>query len=229
MTPSAVLLDLDGTLVDSEPIHRAAYRAFFRERGWEVPEGDLALFTGRRAREVFATIPGPWSDEDPVALHDAVVGHFPADAVPEAVPGAQELLAAASAGGVPVAVVTSAGADWVRRAVGDGLEALELVDVVVATEDVTDGKPHPEGYLLACSRLGVDPAGALAVEDSPAGVRSAVAAGVGRVVAVTTTHAPAELTGAGAHVLLPNLTGVVALLGRPTRQGVRRPRGGPAG
>ena len=57
-TPVAlVVFDLDGTLVDSEPVHRAAYQAFFDARGWEAP--DLALFTGRRAEDVFAAEPGP--------------------------------------------------------------------------------------------------------------------------------------------------------------------------
>ena len=66
MTPAALLLDLDGTLVDSEPLHRAAYRAFFEARGWDAP--DLSLFTGRRAEDVFATEPGPWTGHDYDAL-----------------------------------------------------------------------------------------------------------------------------------------------------------------
>ena len=59
MTVSALLLDLDGTLVDSEPMHRAGYPAFFDARGREEP--DLSLFTARRAEDVFATKPGPWA------------------------------------------------------------------------------------------------------------------------------------------------------------------------
>ena len=66
VNPTALLLDLDGTLIDSEPIHRAAYRAFFAERGWEVP--DLTMFTGRRAEDVFVVEPGPWTGQDPAAL-----------------------------------------------------------------------------------------------------------------------------------------------------------------
>lgn len=205
MRPGALLLDLDGTLVDSEPLHRQNYRNFFRHRGWQVSDADLALFTGRRAWEVFATVPGPWSEEDPTTLHEAVVSFFPAEATPEPVPGAHELVDAAVSAGVPLAVVTSAGPEWVARALGEGMGVLDRIEVVVTTEDVTDGKPHPEGYRLACSRLDVDPADAVAVEDSPAGVRSAVAAGVGRVVAVTTTHSADELSGAGAHAVSPDL------------------------
>jgi sugar-phosphatase len=210
VTPAALLLDLDGTLVDSEPIHREAYREFFRAHGWTVP--DLDLFTGRRAEDVFAVEPGPWRDLDPAALASEVRELVHAGAVPEPIGGALELVTAARARSVPMAVVTSARSRWVDHAIGGALDALHLIDVVVTAEDVVDGKPDPAGYLLACSRLGVPAASALAVEDAPAGVRAAVAAGVGRVVGVSTTHRPAELTEAGADPVLPDLHGVVAFL-----------------
>lgn len=212
MRPAALLLDLDGTLVDSEPLQRAAYRAYFAQRGWDVPETDLGLFTGRRAADVFSTEPGPWAGEDPLALHDDVVALFPPDAVPEAVPGARDLILAAVDAGVPVAIVTSAGTAWVRRAVGGALQVLEHIVVVVTSEDVTDGKPHPEGFRLACTLLEVDAGAALAAEDSPAGVRAAVAAGVGEVVGVRTTHDAATLLAAGATVVLPDLRALVERL-----------------
>ena len=208
--PSAFLLDLDGTLVDSEPLHRASYEAWFAHRGWELP--DLAIFTGRRAEDVFAVEPGPWSGLDPAALAREVVPFVPDD-LPTPVPGARDLLVAARAAGVPLAIVTSAGPPWVERS----LEALDLdltaVDVVVTARDVVDGKPHPAGYALACERLGADPAAALAAEDSPAGVRAALGAGVRRVVGVATTHTAAQLEAAGAvevHDDLRPLVGLVA-------------------
>lgn len=194
MRPDALLLDLDGTLVDSEPIHRAGYRAFFAHRGWDVP--DLAVFTGRRAEDVFATEPGPWAGLDPVLLHAAVLPFVPPDA-PAAVPGARDLLRLARDVDLPVAIVTSAGPAWVELSLAQALGAAG-VDVVVTSEDVTHGKPDPSGYALACDRLGVDPAGTVAVEDSPAGVRAALGAGVRRVVAVHTTHAADVLLAAGA-------------------------------
>ena len=86
------------------------------------------------------------------------------------------------------------------------------MDLVVTGDDVVDGKPDPTGFRLACERLGVDPAAAMAVEDSPAGVRAAVDAGVGHVVAVTTTHEGAKLTAAGAGRVVDDLLEVVDLL-----------------
>jgi len=210
MTPAALLLDLDGTLVDTEPMHRAAYRAFFEARGWDVP--DLSLFTGRRAEDVFATEPGPWVGEDLAALAAEVMALIDPAAVPDPVPGAAALLAEAAQRGVPVAVVTSAGPDWVRRSATGPLAALAEVDLVVTADDVVDGKPDPTGYELACRRLGVAAGDAMAVEDSPAGVRAAAAAGVGHVVAVTTTHDAAELTAPGAGTVVADLLAVVGLL-----------------
>ncbi|HEY0948564.1 HAD family phosphatase [Nocardioides sp.] len=194
---AALLLDLDGTLVDTEPMHRAAYRRFFEGHGWEVP--DLSLFTGRRAADVFATEAGPWTGEDGHALAREVMACIDPEALPEPVPGAAALLEAAARLGVPVAIVTSAGPAWVRRLAAGPLPGLADVEVLVTAEDVTDGKPDPAGYDLACRRLGVPAADAVAVEDSPAGVRAAVAAGVDTVVGVTTTWDAAALAAAGAN------------------------------
>ena len=58
---AALLLDLDGTLVDSEPMHRAAYASFFAARGWAVDEDAYAHFVGRRGADVFGSLPGPWT------------------------------------------------------------------------------------------------------------------------------------------------------------------------
>lgn len=206
--PRALLLDLDGTLVDTEPVHRAAYRRFFEGRGWQTP--DLSMFTGRRAADVFAVEPGPWSGEDGHALAAEVMALIDAAAVPDPVPGAAALLEAAAGRGLPVAIVTSAGPPWVRRLAAGPLPGLAHVDVVVTAEDVADGKPDPAGYLLACARLGVAPAAALAAEDSPAGVRAAVDAGVGEVVGVTTSHDAPVLTAAGAGRVVGDLRALAA-------------------
>jgi sugar-phosphatase len=210
VTPAALLLDLDGTLVDSEPVHREAYRRFFAARGWDVP--DLSWFTGRRAEDVFAANPGPWTGHDYDALADEVTALVAEGAVPEEIPGAAALIAAAHRRGVPVAVVTSAGQAWTTRAIEGPLDAVDRVDLVVTSEDVVDGKPDPTGYRLACERLGVDPSDALAIEDSPAGVRAAVAAAVGEVIGISSTHDEIELLAAGAGSVLPDLVDLVRRL-----------------
>ena len=208
---SALLLDLDGTLVDSEPIHRRGYRAFFAHKGWEVP--DLSLFTGRRAEDVFASEPGPWAGLDPVDVLAEVLPHIPDEAA-EAVPGARELIEAARAAGVPVAIVTSAGPAWVERSLVESLLlGRDSVDVVVTARDVVDGKPDPAGFALACERLGADPSRALAAEDSPAGVRAALGAGVRRVHGIATTHERDLLLDAGAVEVHDDLRALLPLVG----------------
>lgn len=207
---SALLLDLDGTLVDSEPIHRRGYRAFFAHKGWEVP--DLSVFTGRRAEDVFATEPGPWAGLDPAAVLAEVLPHVPDEAA-IAVPGARQLIEAARAAGVPVAIVTSAGPAWVERSLVESLSLRrDSVDVVVTARDVVDGKPDPAGFALACERLGADPAQALAAEDSPAGVRAALGAGVRRVHGIATTHERDLLLDAGAVEVHDDLRAMLPLV-----------------
>lgn len=207
---SALLLDLDGTLVDSEPIHRRGYRAFFAHKGWEVP--DLSVFTGRRAEDVFATEPGPWAGLDPAAVLAEVLPHVPDEAA-VAVPGARQLIEAARAAGVPVAIVTSAGPAWVERSLVESLSLRrDSVDVVVSARDVVDGKPDPAGFALACERLGADPAQALAAEDSPAGVRAALGAGVRRVHGIATTHERDLLLDAGAVEVHDDLRAMLPLV-----------------
>jgi sugar-phosphatase len=210
--PAALLLDLDGTLVDSEAIHRRGYAAFFAHRGWDVP--DLSVFTGRRAEDVFATVPGPWTGLDPQALHAEALPFVPPDP-PVPVPGAVALLDAARDARVPVAVVTSAGPAWVERSLTDGLglpDGPAAADVVVTADDVVDGKPDPSGYALACSLLGVEPGATVVVEDSPAGVRAAVGAGVRRVHGVSTTHSAEQLREAGAVAVHADLTPLAGVL-----------------
>ena len=137
-------------------MHREAYRVFLADRGWVID--DLGLFTGRRAEDVFAVEPGPWSEHDPHELAAEVHDRIPHDATPEPVPGAHDLVHAAGAAGIPVAIVTSARPAWVALAVGEGLGVLDRIEVVVTARDVPEGKPHPAGFLLACERLGVEPA-----------------------------------------------------------------------
>ena len=208
---AALLLDLDGTLVDSEPLHRERYRAWFEQRGWPYDDEVASLFTGRRADDVFRTVDGPWRGEDPEALLAEIIGLGPMQQLPEPVVGAVEAVAWARAAGIPLALVTSAGTRWVGRVL-EPFGGAEVFATTVTREDIASGKPDPACYALACERLGVDAGAAVACEDAPDGVRSAAAAGVGTVVGVTTTFTAQQLSDAGATRTLPDLTTLPALL-----------------
>jgi len=200
-----LLLDLDGTLLDSEPVHQGAYREYFASRGWDVDDAVVREFAGRRAAEVFRTLDGPWSGEDPQALAEAVLVVLDASTVrPCPVPGAARLLAESARAALPVAVVTSARRGWV-------LAALEILGAgpdlpVISAQDYARGKPDPEPYRLGAGLLGLHARDLVAVEDSPAGIASATGAGVGHVVGVTTTHPASVLRAAGAASTAPDLT-----------------------
>lgn len=198
---AGLLLDLDGTLLDSEPIHRESFRLYFLSRNWTVPDDVLKQFMGRRASEVFPTLSGPWDGEDPVALTRDIIAMLPlAEAKPRPIPGAALALRSAVEHSIPVAIVTSAVRPW-------ALEALEILGAqgflghgleLVTAEDCAVGKPDPLPFALGGQILGIDMARSVAIEDSPAGLHSARAAGVGHLVGLASSRSAEELVAAGA-------------------------------
>jgi sugar-phosphatase len=138
--PHALLLDLDGTLVDSEPIHRTGFERWFAHRGWPFDLEVAALFTGRRADDVFRTVDGPWSGGDPDAMFAEIVAMVPRDRLPDAVPGAAATIERAAVAGIPLALVTSASVRWADKALA-ALGGLGRFDVVVTRDDVAWASP----------------------------------------------------------------------------------------
>lgn len=199
-----LLIDMDGTLVNSEPANQAAYRALYAAHGWHLDEAVLPLFTGRTSRDSFRDIPGPWHAEglDIDALIIEVNSLVDMRAYPPVpIRGAAQFVRLFER----ACVVTSAMREWAREGVelaGLSWDGLHLV----SAEDVSRGKPHPEPYVRGAQVAGVDPASCLVVEDTPAGVRSALAAGVGMVLGVTTGYRDAALLEAGAHATMPDFT-----------------------
>ncbi len=174
----AVLWDMDGTIVDTEPYWFEAEYAVVADHGdsWSddharaVVGFDL-LDSGRYMIEHGGVRLTP--HEIVELLLDSVVKNLKRE-VPWR-PGARELLADVRNANIPTALVTMS---W-RRFASEVVDALPAgaFDVSVVGDDVERGKPHPDPYLLAAERLGVDIARCLAIEDSPTGVTSALAAG----------------------------------------------------
>jgi HAD superfamily hydrolase (TIGR01509 family) len=175
----AVLWDMDGTLVDTEPYWIEREHEIVAQHGNGAWTDDHAhALVGFDLRDAARYISTHGAVDLPV---DDIVNLL-LDGVIERVhrsmpwrPGARELLADLRRLHIPCALVTMS---WRRfaEAVVDALPP-DSFDTIVVGDDVTDGKPHPEPYLTAARRLGVDPHRCLAIEDSPTGVRSAVAAG----------------------------------------------------
>jgi HAD superfamily hydrolase (TIGR01509 family) len=184
VTAAAVLFDLDGLLVDSEPVwFEVESAAVERLGGRWGPEHQAACVGGTIDKTCAyileltgATVPAADLERE---LLDEMAVRFTA-----ALPvrrGALELLDSLAASAVPIGLVTSS----YRVLVDAALPVLgaDRFAVTVCGQDVTNGKPDPEPYLTACRWLGVDPRRSIVLEDSPHGVASAEAAGC-RVVAV---------------------------------------------
>jgi sugar-phosphatase len=199
----AVLFDLDGVLVESREATERVWGAWARKNGIDEEELRAAMH-GVRSVEVVRAL-RPESDHVAEAAEIERVQAEDTEGL-RAIPGAAEALLALRED--RVAVVTSA----TRALATARLRAVGLTPpaVVVHAEDVSGGKPDPEGYLTAASRLGVEPAEALVVEDAPPGIEAGRAAGAA-VVGVTSTHAAGELAGADVVIsTLESLPGVLA-------------------
>lgn len=182
---AAVLWDMDGTLVDTEPYWMNAEITMSAEHGGHWDE-QLAIDLIGQPLEVTAVMLGERAGirGTPTEIVDELMRRVMAQIRDHGLPwrpGAPELLEQVRAAGVPCALVTMS---W-RRLTNIVLETLpaDTFDVVVTGDEVTNGKPHPEPYLAAAAALGVDPAQCVAIEDSLPGIASATAAGT-RVLAV---------------------------------------------
>jgi len=189
--PVAVLWDMDGTLVDTEPYWIEVERALVHQHGgtWTAEDalamvGSALLDSGRYLRDHGGVDLPP--EQIVEALLDGVVAQVQ-ESVPWR-PGALDLLASLRERGVPCALVTMS----YERFVAPVLSALPhgSFDVVVTGDAVDRGKPHPDPYLHAARLLGVDPGHCMAIEDSETGARSAEAAGC--LVLVVENHVSVE-------------------------------------
>jgi sugar-phosphatase len=184
LTAAAALFDMDGTLVDSTAVVEAVWREFCREH--HVDPRELVPWShGRRTPDTVRHFLPDVDEVDLVAIIDDFEGREQStmSGIVE-VPGARDLLAHLE---LPWAVVTSAPRELaVRRLVAAGLP---VPDVLVPADEITHGKPHPEGYLRAAALLDVRPEDCVVFEDAEPGVRAALDSGA-RVVVVGDLESP---------------------------------------
>jgi HAD superfamily hydrolase (TIGR01509 family) len=175
----AVAWDIDGTLIDSEPLHDAVLNEICFSYGATLTDIPPDHFRGVHMPDVWKAL----QHRHPKGLeekewYDAIIGRYVERAVElQPLPGALETMRALSAAGIRQVCVSNSG----RRVVDANLAALAILDLIdfsISLDDVSAGKPEPEPYLLAASRLGIPTAEIAAVEDSVAGATSARAAGL---------------------------------------------------
>jgi len=223
---NAIVFDMDGVLIDSHPVHRAAWREFLRSLSIDVDAQDLEFILegGTRAdilRHFMGDLPqavlvdyGRRKDEIFRSLEHQI----------RPAPGVLAFLGELERAGMARAVATSA--SEIRTA--STIERMGLggyFDAVITAADVVAGKPNPMVYQLACERMNVRGGNALAFDDAPAGVRAARAAGL-RCIGVSGNGAAQSLLDAGAERVIGGFTGFaldVLLAEKDRRSGVRRP------
>lgn len=206
--PAAVLWDMDGTLIDSEPLWLDAELSMLQRYGIDLTEEVRNSLVGsglQAAAAVFQRLGVPMAADEIIAEWTASVIAGLREKGPDWRPGALELLAALRDAGIPSALVTMAVreiADAVLELLPDGVGFVG----VVAGDEVAHEKPHPDPYLRGAALLGVDITDCLALEDSPNGLRSAFASGA---VAIGVPNL-LDLAGAEAHEVWPTMAGVDA-------------------
>ena len=196
VTLKSLLFDMDGTLVDSDPIHASVFIDFLGKRGVSLTEKDyMKRIHGRMNVDIFRDL---LPDEDPDEMDRAKEAAYRdrIGASMEPMPGVGALISKAREVGLTLAAVTNgprANLEAILAATG----LAHAFTCTVSSNDVKRGKPDPEPYERALRNLGVRPDEALVFEDSPSGIRSARAAGI-EVVGIASSLPASELTRHGA-------------------------------
>ena len=192
--PAAVVCDMDGLLVDSERMERRVWQAVARELRIDLSDERFASFVGHSGDRNDALLRHYFGEAFDVPrfrtmCHRGFRELVEAEGVALR-PGAREWLAFVTELGIPLGLATSSGPVAVQERLGD---VLHLFAAVATRADVEHGKPHPDLYLEATTRLGIAPETAIAVEDSPAGTQAALAAGMQVVVVPDLVLPPDDL------------------------------------
>ncbi|NJR14668.1 MAG: HAD family phosphatase [Calothrix sp. CSU_2_0] len=210
---SAILFDLDGTLVNTDPIHFIAWQKMLSRYGINIDESFYKRkISGGLNPEILANILPQLSSEEAGEFAEEKEAMFREMAPKlQRLPGLTQLLTWANSHEIKLALVTNAP----RANALFMLEILELettFELIVLAEDEAAAKPDPTPYRVAAERLGVDvgriPQGVtnvIALEDSPSGIRSAVGAGI-PTIGIASTHNPQQLCELGAFMAIPDFT-----------------------
>ena len=206
--PAAVLWDMDGTLIDSEPYWLASESAFAaaHDSTWGHDDGlgviGMSLYeSSKLLKQRVGSSLEPQQIIDQIT--DGVLSQLD-DSIPWR-PGARELLKLLRENNIKTALVTGSMHRMAQK-VADQV-GFDAFDVIVGGDDIVNGKPKPDSYLLAAQMLGVDPTHCVAFEDSLTGITAAEAAGT---KAVGIPHI-VEIPSADGRILWPTLSGVTLL------------------
>lgn len=200
--PAAVIFDMDGLLIDTEPIANDAARASVRDLGYALRDDSLDAMLGRNRKDCEAILLGALGTHFPLGEFWAGFDrHYHAtlerDGVPLK-PGVIELIELLDVCSLPYAVATSTRRPTaIRKLAMAGIG--HHFEHIVGGDQVAQSKPHPEIYLKAAALIAIEPCECLALEDSPAGARAALAAGMRTIVIPDLIAFQPEIEELGAH------------------------------
>jgi HAD superfamily hydrolase (TIGR01509 family) len=203
----AAVFDMDGLLVDSEPLWAIAERDLLAHHGEHFTSADAEATHGRSIEDTIVAYARRLGGVDPTALRTelmTLMRTYYAEGAPLR-PGARELVRSLE-GRLMLGVASNTDGALVRLAL-ENVGLLDAFAAIISGDDVGRGKPYPDVYLAACHALGVEPRDAVAIEDSPIGVRAAKAAGM-TCVAVPERDG-LDLAAAGADVVVGSLAELV--------------------
>ncbi|RYU83241.1 HAD family hydrolase [Hymenobacter persicinus] len=177
-----VIFDMDGVLVDTEPLHHDAFFRHFAELGIPMSDAEYATFLGSSTRNVYQLLKAQFDlPQDVEALINRKREHFAksfdASADLDLLPGARELILDLHRAGVPLQLASSASKETIAR-VFTRFGLYPYFDNLVSGEDFPRSKPDPAIFLHAAQLAGIAPAECLVIEDSANGVTAAKAAGM---------------------------------------------------
>jgi HAD superfamily hydrolase (TIGR01509 family) len=186
----AVIFDMDGTILDTESVFRTIVFEVCTELGFEMTDGVHRAMVGGSHENTNRLLVESYGVSFPYTLFDERCRVIMRERSHGGVPvkrGAREFIGELRERGIPTAVATSSRQNHAHHHLG-AAGLLELFETVVTRDDVVNPKPHPEPYLTAARRLGVDPLHCLALEDSHSGVRAAHAAGMQTIMVPDLVH-----------------------------------------
>ncbi|MFW6296761.1 MAG: HAD family hydrolase [Halothece sp.] len=203
---SAILFDLDGTLVNTDPIHFKTWQTVLSDLEMSIDRQFYdSRISGRTNAEIVSDILPHLSLEDGLKVADKKEAQFRElanELTP--LPGLKAVLDWTNQNALKQAIVTNAP----KANATFMLESLNLKNtfpIVILAEEAPQGKPHPAPYQMALKRLAVSSEKAIAFEDSPSGIKAAVAANI-RTFGIASTHDPSALKEAGAEQVFTNFT-----------------------